>query len=158
MDENLMGLRSTKVGAFPCECSADAPDGHQHEPSCPVYVSEIDELRAAIEQTWRPEVTALRARNEELHRLYAEALARGDEERREAEDELRAEVERLDAVRLMLIEEREAWKAEALFMRQALREAVEAAEALRAALERIETGFHTRLSAAELASIARQAL
>jgi CRISPR/Cas system CSM-associated protein Csm2 small subunit len=56
---------------------------------------ERDELRAAIEQTWRPEVTALRARNEELHRLYAEALARGDDERREAEDELRAEVERL---------------------------------------------------------------
>ena len=38
----------------------------------------------------------LRAKNEELHRLYAEALARGDEERRAAEDELRAEVERLE--------------------------------------------------------------
>jgi len=69
-----------------------------------------------IEATWRPEVTALRAKIARFTQI--------DDERCKIVDELRAENQRL-----------------------------------RAALEKIEAGYsHQRLSAAELASIARQAL
>jgi predicted RNase H-like nuclease (RuvC/YqgF family) len=93
------------------------------------------ELRAAI-AVLEAEVEQLQRENGALARVYALAEEKL-RERTETLNDAQSEVTTLE------------WK---------LSEASKAAEQFRTALERIEAGFHMRMSAAELASIARRAL
>jgi hypothetical protein len=115
------------------------------------------------------QIADLTRERDELHRLYAEALARGDDERREAEDELRAEVEReKEDNRRLRISLADAHDKLRQYLRDQTLAAVKLetaqlqAERLRAALKQIASAVfyakQTPVEAKNLQDMAREAL